>query len=348
MRWWLLAVLGACGHSPPPRAPACAKNFVTLSQRSPSAAPELARKPFSWITAVRVSGVEPVLARTLQQGLATEVGMMISDAPLRDDLRRIFKSGVVADVHVEVVGEGEIEFVVEPRAKIARVIMRGGDPQMARRFKLLEGAAYEPARVHRMAEAAQVAYVRAGWLEATVEAKRAVDGDRVSVCVAANPGPKLMIEKVVFPGHAQVPEASLLAAMKSKVNKVGGAFDAGGFELDKLYLQAEYWDRGHADVRVGEPRAVRKGKGLVVEIPIHEGPVFRFGKIAASVPVALTPGDVFGRTKVRSVVEELKRRPEIEDAVPLTKLDHEHRTIDITFEIRWRWPWFALWHWRSR
>lgn len=344
-------MLGACAHSSP--APTCATNFVTLSQRSSTATDAgLARRPYSWITAVRVTGVQPALARTLEQQLTTEVGMMVSDAPLRDDLRRLFKSGVVADAQVELVGEDQIEFVVEPRATISRVVVRGGDPQTARRFRLLEGAPYEPARLRRMAEQAQVAYVRAGWLEATVEARRAIAGDRVSVCVAANRGPKLTIREIAFPGRAAVSATTLTAAMRSKSNKVGSAFDPGAFEGDKIFLEAEYWDRGHADVRVGIPRAIKKGHGLVLEIPIDEGPVFRFGTLSAShrldAPIALTPGDVFGRTKVIKAREELRALPGVEDAIPLTKLDHEHRTVDITFQIQWRWPWFALSHWLSR
>ncbi len=278
--------------------------------------------------------------------------MMVSDAPLRDDLRRLFKSGVVADAQVELVDEDQIEFVVEPRATISGVVVRGGDPQMARRFRLLEGAPYEPARLRRMAEQAQVAYVRAGWLDATVEARRATVGDRVSVCVAANPGPKLTIREIAFPGRAAISATTLTAAMRSKSNKVGSAFDAGGFEIDKIFLEVEYWDRGHANVRVGTPRAIKKGNGLLLEIPIDEGPVFRFGKVSAShrldAPIALTTGDVFGRTKVVKAIEELKALPGVEDAIPSTTFDHEHRTIDITFEIRWRWPWFALSHWLSR
>ena len=301
---------------------------------------------------MRVSGVQPALARTLEHQLATEVGMMVSDAPLRDDLRRLFESGVVADAQVELVGDDQIEFVVEPRAKIGRVIVRGGDPQMARRFRLLEGAPYEPARLRRMAEQAQVAYVRAGRLEATVEARRETTGAGVSVCVAATPGPKLTISEIAFPGRAAIPATTLTAAMRSTSNRVGSVFDPGDFAIDKLRLEAVYWDRGHANVRVGDPRPIKKGHKLVVEIPIDEGPMFRFGTVSArarlDTPIALTRGDVFGRDKVDKAIAELRARPGIEDALPSIKLDTEHRTVDVTFEIRWRWPWFALSHWLSR
>lgn len=315
---------------------------------------ELDRKPFSWITAVRVTGVEPALARTLEHGLATETGMMVSDAPLQDDVRRLFKSGVISDAHVEVVGDAEVEFVVTPRARIHRVVVRGGDPDMARRFWLLEGASYEPARIQRMTDAAQLAYVRGGRPDAVVEARREVTGGGVAVCIAANPGPKLTIGELKFPGSAAVSQASLVAAMRSsdKVNRVGGVFDPGALETDKIFMQVEYWDRGHANVKIGEPRTVRRGRHLVLEVPIDEGPVFRFGRISTShridTPIALASGDTFGRTKVVKVIEALRASPGIEDVTPRTTLDLEHRTIDITFDIRWRWPWLVLSHWLSR
>ncbi len=204
-----------------------------------------------------------------------------------------------------------------------------------------------------MADAAQLAYVRAGWLDATVEAKRVVGRDRVAVCVAANRGSKLTISELAFPGRKAIPQATLLAAMKGseKTNRVGGVFDAGGFETDKIYLQAEYWERGYANVSVGEPRPVRKGNKLVVEIPIVEGPVFQLGQITTShkidAPIPLTSGELFGRKKIVSALERLRAQPGVEDVTPRTKVDVERRTIDITFQIQWRWPWHALSPWLS-
>ncbi len=353
---WALIILCACGHSPPPRA-TCGGGFATLSQVSSTESADLdplrsgiSRLPFSWITAVRVTGVEPALARTLEHGLATEIGMMVSDAPLRDDVRRLFKSGVIADAHVELVGDNEVEFVVTPRARIQRVVVHGGDPEMARRFRLLEGAAYEPARIQRMADAAQLAYVRGGRPDAVVEARRVVTGDRVAVCIAANPGPKVTIGALTFPGASAISPPKLVAAMRSseKINRVGGVFDPGALETDKIFIQAEYWERGHANVKIGEPRTVRRGGRLLLEVPIDEGPVFRFGRISTShridTPIALAPGDMFSRTRVVKVLETLRRSPEIEDVTPRTKIDLEARTIDITFDITWRWPWFVLSH----
>jgi hypothetical protein len=43
---------------------------------------ELARKPFLYITSVRVTGVDGQLATTLRRSLETQPGMMVSDAPL--------------------------------------------------------------------------------------------------------------------------------------------------------------------------------------------------------------------------------------------------------------------------
>ncbi len=345
---WALVILCACGHSPPSRA-TCGGNFATLSQASSATAiHDLDRRPLLWITAVRVTGVDPALARTLEHGLATETGMLVADAPLRDDVRRLFKSGVISDAHVALVGDDEIEFVVTPRARIQRVRVYGGDPEMARRFRLLEGAPYEPARIQRMTDAAQLAYIRGGRPDAMVEARRVVTGDRVAVCIAANPGPKLTIGALTFPGATAISQSKLVAAMRSteKVNRVGGVFDPGALETDKLFLQAEYWERGHANVKIGEPRTSRRGSRLVVEVPIDEGPVFRFGRISTRVdlPTLLVPGDTFARTKILEALETLRRSPEIEDVTPRTKLDVDRRTIDITFDIRWRWPWFALSH----
>ncbi len=308
-------------------------------------------RPIHEITSVRVAGVDPALARTLSSQLATKVGTLVSEAPLRDDVRRLWKSGVVADARVELEGHDRtgVVFLVEPRDVIDRVTIRGGDREMARRFRLLSGAPYEPARLQRMAESAQLTFIRSGHVDANVEIKRAATPHGVAVCVAANPGPKLTIAEIEFPG-ASLPKTALLAEMKGskKTNRVGGVFDAGGFEIDKIYLEAAYWERGHADVRVGEPRAIRRGTRLIVEIPIDEGPVFRFGRVTASHrldrPVALD--GMFARSKIVDLLERLRALPGVDDVTPRTNIDRERHTIDVAFDIQWRWPWHVLSHWR--
>jgi outer membrane protein assembly factor BamA len=159
------------------------------------------------------------------------------------------------------------------------------------------------------------------------------------------------IASVTVPGRRAVPESVLRAAMsdnKKGINKVGGIYDEDGMNVAELYVSAAYWDRGFANVHVGSHRVVRKGKRLVVELPIVEGPTFRIGRIATpgirSPKLPVKRGDLFSRTKISDARELLEKALDV-PVYPTTAFDLEHHTIDITFKPEWRWPWdeFARW-----
>jgi outer membrane protein assembly factor BamA len=264
-------------------------------------------------------------------------------------------AAVVDDAQIEIENDVDVVFQIAPRDRISRVTVRGGDSQMARRFRLLAGAIYEPARIRRMADAAELAYHHAGRGDAIVEVSRAHGNRGIDVCVAANPGPQLVVRGWRFPGRTGLSEDTLLAALPKtdgKLNRPGGHYDPDGLELDRLYLQVAYWDRGYANVELGPTRIVRKGRSLHLEVPITEGPVFHLGKVTTSwwgpLPLGIASGDLFSRTRIVEARDKLRDRLGAADIVPKTTVDLERKTIDLHFDIQWRWPWdaFASLLWR--
>lgn len=296
-----------------------------------------------------VTGVDPRLAATLRRELATRAGMALAEAPLREDLRRLWKLGVIADASVLVAGD-DVTFAVVPRPTITHVVGKGGDALAQARFRQLVAAPFEPARIRRMTDALAESYVREGRLDAHVEARQRVHAAGVEVCVATNPGPRVTIGKLEFPGARAVPARRLRAVLHGKeanVNRIGGAFDPAALEFDELFLQSEYWERGHLDVRIGKVVVQRRGNRLHVAIPIDEGPRYRVGTVRAPVAVPLRPGDVFKRSQVVVAMEHLRTTLRPYDVIPVTRIDKDARRIDITFDIEWRYPWDALRFWLS-
>jgi outer membrane protein assembly factor BamA len=350
----MLATLAtACAHRPPPRV-TCGAGWSPLSPTSPVGYEHdvaISTVPDRVISAVVIAGVAPELVATLERVLETRAGQRIQEAPFRADLRRLWALGVVSDAHLELDG-GVVTFSVTPRPAVGRVV--GADGDALRRFRLLAGAPFEPVRFARIAAGAELALVQAGHLDAKVAVERApgAHGDGIDVCVAQRPGPRVTIARVRFPGRSAVPEATLLAAIhgeKGGVNHVGGTYDADALAVDQVFLSAAYWDRGFALIKVGEPRLIRHGPKLDVEIPVVEGPVFRYGTIAGNVvnaPLGIRRGDVFSRSKVAAARDKLADLTGA-SVVPVTNVDVEHRRIDLTFELQWRWPWDVLRLWSS-
>jgi len=302
------------------------------------------------IDRVYITGVDERLAATLRMELATKPGTPLVEAPLAEDLRRLWKLGVIEDASV-VVGNGEVTFALSPRPTITSVVRKGGDALAQQRFRQLVATPFEPSRIRRMTEALQESYVREGRLDARVEARHRAHPTGVDVCVAANPGPRITIAKLEFPGSKAVPKQQLLSVLHGKdanVNRVGGAFDEAALEFDNLFLLNEYWERGHLDAKVGKPTVKRRGKRLHVAIPIDEGPRYRIGTIDAPVAVPLRSGDLFRRSKVVEATEKIRTSLAPYNVYPSTHVDKATRRVDITFEVEWRFPWDALRFWLSR
>lgn len=118
-------------------------------------------------------------------------------------------------------------------------------------------------------------------------------------------------------------------------------------ERATLLVSALYWDRGHAQVHVGEPVIDRTNHRL--EFTVEEGPKFSIGRIRVTgdllrteraflAMLATGPGRVFSRTGIANDRQKLQRFYEdrgyaFANVLPLTKVDLDRKTIGLTFEI---------------
>jgi len=99
-----------------------------------------------------------------------------------------------------------------------------------------------------------------------------------------------------------------------------------------LLLSAFYWDRGYAAARVE-----RRGE----HIAIDEGPLFHLGAVTVTGAfgvASVLPGDVFSRRRIADDRERLTtwyqdRGFAYVNVLPISRIDTERRTIDLTFEI---------------
>lgn len=349
----VLVAAAGCAHTGAPRpTAACGAGWAPLTDEraGASAFDALAAWPDSSavIRAVRVEGVEGELATTLAAAVNTRAGQTFGDAPLKEDVRRLWALGMLDDVALEARGD-EVAFVVAPSPRVYDVELHAADQDSVRRFALLRGAPFEPRRIDRVAEALRTLYVREGRLDARVTVGKRTRPVGIGLCVAVDPGPKVTVGALAFPGRRALPEAVLVKAMTGY--KRGGIYDEAALQIDELRISAEYWDRGYAQVRVGSHEVVRDGATLRIEIPITEGDIYRIGTISAPyarrLALPVKSGDIFSRTKIADARELIAKHIGADYVLPLTHVDLETRTVSLTFEPHWRWPWDAFRHWPS-
>ena len=350
------ALLSACAHA---SHPACSGTLPLADD--PAAPGEPRASSEGVIDSIAVTGapdIGPIAARVLE----SQVGQLVSMAPVSDDVRRLWALGLFSDVRVHARDTGvrqlvahesyprlALEFEVTPRGTIDRVRVEGSgahQPEL-RRMHWIAGTPYEPRRLARMADAIELAYVRDGRLDAKIAVRRARTPG-VSLCVIAEPGPRVTIRKLTFPGHGAVSEGELVAAMKGKyVNHPGEPYDADALELDRSLLLARYWERGLVDARILPPRIVRHGNRLDVAIPVEPGPVYRIGEVRVdggfAPPREIVPGQVFVRSRMLDGMRALETRLGTgANVTPQTEVDAKTHRIDLTLHVEWSWPWRAL------
>lgn len=334
-----LAVVGiaACAHAPPLRPPTACTEPLALGGNATPRTPE----PRAGIVAsVAIEGA-PELAPLLRGVVETHTGQDVSDAPLREDLRRLWAFGVLSDARVDARETADglaIVFDVTPQSRVARVV--GADAPELRRLRWLAGTPYEPVRVMRVAHEIEAGFVRDGYMDASVAVKRSRGLD---LCVRAYRGPKVHVGSFVFRGANQVTQATLLGALHGKgVNRPGGTYDPAALEDDMVWLANEYYERGLIQVKIGSPQVERYGDRVDVSVPVTEGDVFRIGALSGlAVPAKIREGDVFVRSKLAAAMQQLGDKLDAQ-VVPVTQLDEAHHTIAIQFQLQWRRPWSAL------
>lgn len=153
---------------------------------------------------------------------------------------------------------------------------------------------------------------------------------------------------ITFTGNVHVQRDELLAAIDDPFDHQPPrprVLNHEVLERDLLLISALYFDRGHVQVRIGEPTITPTS----VVIPIEEGPVFTIDEVAVAgvsprtrarhrAALRIRTGTPFSRTRIledRDAITDhyQERGYAYASVVPITKIDFDKRTIAVTFEI---------------
>jgi outer membrane protein insertion porin family len=323
---------------------------------------DLARYEGWAIMGVELGGAATLDAQ-LRPGITLRVGDRLDGDAVAAELRRLWQLGLVDDAVARAVGVAggvKVELEVRERGVIGAVGFdrregwTAADEPRLRRLRSLAGVIDDPGRIRRTARRLEDELRTAGHWKALVTAtRRRGEAGQVAVCVVIEPGQRYRLAPVEFPGAARIPAtklAALIAHDDGAINAAGGAYRADLLDLDLLRIQAEYFDVGHVEVRVGTPVSVvdeRQGR-IRLTIPVKEGAQYRVGEIRVTGvdattaagyarQIRLRAGAVFVR---RTLAEDLEaiRAAEVKAGrsgmvTPLTHLDAERATIGLTIEV---------------
>ena len=308
------------------------------------------------IASVELRGNRRVADQELRAVIASRAGTTFHADTLEADVRALWKLGKLADVQIEgdVKPDGSLvlAFVVTERAEIGRVVVTGnhaiGDPDIRAAIEL--GATLDITAVNKSRERVLDLYRSEGFISATVGYQLVPAGsDRVDVTFAIEEKQRAAVHTLRFVGNHDITAADLRRAVQTRA---GETFRQEVFERDLLLVSAYYWDRGYANVKVGEPTQTLSPDGTTLDIviPVDEGPMFTISAVRTTGElldsardtlqmVKVRPGNVFSRTEIATDRETLSLRYQDDgyaDALvlPLTKVDVAARTIELTFDVK--------------
>lgn len=313
------------------------------------------------LSEIRVQGTRRVEPDAVRNAMRTKVGSPVDRAVVREDIRRIFDLGYFEDVQMALDGT-VLTVTVEERPAIREVRIEGNDEISTediresvdvRPFQILDVRA-----VRRNVSKILEKYVEKGFYLATVDYKIVdLPENEVDVVFQVNENAKVVVKQIRFLGNEKISEDQLKEVMITKEGDFLSWLSGSGiyreeiFQRDMQAAQAVYYDNGYINVRFGQPTVALTPdkKFIYISVPVEEGEQFSIGKIDFSgdlitekekldLLVGTETGDVFSRTKLQQDIQALTSLYQDEayayvNITPLTSVDPEARTVDLTFDI---------------
>ena len=314
-------------------------------------------------TEIRVEGAQRIEPDTVRSYLSVRVGDPITARALDDSLKKLFATGLFADVIIRQEGSVVVVRVVE-NPIINRIAFEGNkrltDKVLRDEVKLRPRLVYTRARVQSDVQRIIDLYRRTGRFAATVEPKAIqLPQNRVDIVFEIREGPLTGIRQIAFVGNERFSDSQLREVIQTKETawyrflSSDDSYDPDRLTFDRELLRRYYLGRGYADFRVVSAVAELSPdrEGFFITFTIEEGERYKFGKIDVSTAlrdlnreqllplITVKEGDWYDADAVENVIRSLT------DAVgslgyafvevrPRVQRNREARTIDVTFTIQ--------------
>ena len=327
------------------------------------AAPRMAGRP---IDRIQFRGNRKVEDEAIRVNLKSLPGGTIDPTKLRDDIRALWKMKLFSDVVVEAsLGPGGgaiLTFAVKEKPSVRKVLVEGAKELSLDKINevvdLDRDEVLDIGKVKQNRDKIGDLYIDSGYYLATVDYEvRPVNEAEVDVWFTVEERSKVEIRGVEFIGNHAITDDELRNSIATRKGGAlsflssGGTFNEKDFERDLLIINALYWDRGYAAVKLGTPQLElsRDKRYMYVSIPIDEGPVFTIGDIqfkgaligdeaAHRAKIRSAPGERFSRALIAGDRERLSdyymdQGYAYANINPMTVPDMEHRRISLVYEI---------------
>ncbi|MEM6370442.1 MAG: outer membrane protein assembly factor BamA [Myxococcota bacterium] len=298
--------------------------------------------------------------------LSSRRGEAFSRAKVGQDVRAIYGMGFFRDVKIFARARDDggvvLTYVVEEKPAIRQSLIEGNqkvssddirDVLDVRPFTILDES-----KLRGNVAKIKDLYLEKGFYLAEVEYELRPAGEQqVDVAFVVNERAKVQVRSIRFVGNRAFDDATLRSGIETREGDLlsfltgAGKYRKDAFEIDILRISSRYLDRGYVDVRVEQPdiQISPDRRFIYITIRIEEGEQYSIGALDVSGDLveekekllgrlASEPGQIFSRSILTGDLDRLKSRYEDDgyayaNITPLTRVDREALTIDLTFDI---------------
>ena len=315
------------------------------------------------IDEIAVQGTQRIEAQTVLSYMTVGPGGPFDPAKLNESLKRLFETGLFADVTLRREGDDLIVQVVE-NPIINRIAFEGNDSlddeDLRNEVELRPRVVYTRTKVQNDVRRLLELYRRNGRFAATVEPKVIqLEQNRVDLVFEIDEGPKTGVKAINFVGNKAFSDGTLrgeIATTESAFWRIltsNDTYDPDRLTFDRELLRRFYLSEGYADFQVESAVAelTPDREGFIITFTVDEGERYRFGAIDIETSLKnLDPevlrqhleteeGDWYDAEAVEDTIENLTDEVgnlgfAFVEVKPRVKRDRENLTIDLTYEIQ--------------
>lgn len=244
------------------------------------------------IRRIEVEGQQRIEADTIRSYMTIGAGDDFNDEKLNDSLKRLYATGLFADIKFAKEARTLIVRVVE-NPIVSKVAFEGNDKidntQLGSEIQLRERAVFTRSKAQSDARRIQEIYRRSGRFAVTIEPKIIeLEQNRVNVVFEIDEGPETKIRNIIFVNNKAFSDKDLrdvIASEEDRWYKFLGAndtYDPDRLEFDKELLRRYYLRKGYADFKVTSAIAElsQDKEGFFLTFTMEEGERYRFGEIS--------------------------------------------------------------------
>ena len=316
----------------------------------------------SVIGKILVEGNERIEADTVRSYLETTTGDAFDAREINDSLKKLFSTGLFADVTIRREDNTLIVRVVE-NPIINRVAFEGNqrieDDALLAETQLRARVVYTRTRVQSDVQRLVEIYRRSGRFAAHIEPKVIqLPQNRVDLVFEIDEGPLTGVRRISFVGNKIFSDGDLRDEIRTRESAwwrfltSDDTYDPDRLTFDRELLRQFYLGNGYADFRVVSAVAelTRDRKDFYVTFTLDEGKRYRFGGLSVSSQLRDLDGESLTPV-LTTISDEWYDADEVENSIqaltdsvgnlgyafvdirPRLKRDREQLIIDISYEI---------------